>query len=94
MDHDDADDLVSSAFLIAWQRFSTSGEMPEDTRPWLFGIARNREVLALVAFDGLTDVQAATVLGCRRATFRMRLNRARRRLRDALEPAAGLPSPV
>ncbi|MBL7253024.1 RNA polymerase sigma factor [Paractinoplanes lichenicola] len=139
---DDADDVVSATFLVAWQR---SAELPEDARPWLFGIARNilanqarsrlrrrvvdvrmvtdlsraeadrapgvdarldlvrawwalsaadREVLALVAFDRLTDVQAAAVLGCRRATFRMRLNRARRRLRDALEPATDLPPAV
>jgi RNA polymerase sigma factor (sigma-70 family) len=136
---DDADDVVSAAFLVAWRRL---GELPGDARPWLFGIARNilanqarsrlrrgavdvrmvadlstveadrspgvearidlvrawwqlsaadREVLALVAFDGLTDVQAAAVLGCRRATFRMRLNRARNRLRAALAPEA---SPV
>ncbi|MEV0725352.1 sigma-70 family RNA polymerase sigma factor [Micromonospora purpureochromogenes] len=47
----------------------------------------DREVLALVAFDGLTAEQAATVLGCRRSTFAMRLGRARQRLRAALEPA-------
>ncbi|MCO8274906.1 sigma-70 family RNA polymerase sigma factor [Actinoplanes sp. TRM 88003] len=139
---DDADGVVSAAFLVAWRRF---GDRPDDARPWLFGIARNilanqarsrlrrgavdvrmvgdhstteadrapgvdaridlvrawwalsaadREVLALVAFDGLTDVQAAAVLGCHRATFRMRLNRARRRLRAGLEPATDLSSPV
>lgn len=48
----------------------------------------DREVLALVAFDGLTADQAATVLGCRRSTFAMRLGRARERLRAALEPTA------
>ncbi|MBU2667849.1 sigma-70 family RNA polymerase sigma factor [Actinoplanes bogorensis] len=44
----------------------------------------DREVLALIAFDGLTTEQAATILGCRRTTFAMRLTRARQRLRDAL----------
>ena len=44
----------------------------------------DREVLALIAFDGLTTEQAATILGCRRTTFAMRLNRARQRLRAAL----------
>ncbi len=44
----------------------------------------DREVLALVAFDGLTAEQAATVLGCRRSTFAMRLGRARQRLQAAL----------
>ncbi|WP_073838613.1 RNA polymerase sigma factor [Micromonospora sp. CB01531] len=55
-------------------------------RAWRALSAADREVLALVAFDGLTAEQAATVLGCRRSTFAMRLGRARRRLRSALEP--------
>ncbi|GAB7044024.1 MULTISPECIES: RNA polymerase sigma factor [Catenuloplanes] len=56
-------------------------------RAWRALSPADREVLALVAFDGLTAEQAATVLGCRRGTFTMRLSRARRRLSDALEPA-------
>ncbi|WP_422770827.1 RNA polymerase sigma factor [Plantactinospora sp. WMMC1484] len=131
----EAEDIVSTVFLTAWRRFD---ELPDDTRPWLFAVARrtmtnqargwlrrraldvrlrssearelsddstgtavridlerawaalstaDREVLALVAFDGLTAEQAATVLGCRRSTFAMRLGRARQRLRTALEPA-------
>jgi RNA polymerase sigma factor (sigma-70 family) len=47
----------------------------------------DREVLALIAFDGLTAEQAATVLGCRRSTFAMRLGRARQRLQAALTTA-------
>lgn len=47
----------------------------------------DREVLALIAFDGLTAEQAATVLGCRRSTFAMRLGRARQRLQAALDPS-------
>ncbi|MGI3786788.1 MAG: RNA polymerase sigma factor [Janthinobacterium lividum] len=134
---DDAEDVVSTTFLAAWRRV---GDMPEDARPWLFGIARNlirnsrrgadrrhdldvvaaaaapaeatsdptaavgrhldlvrawsrigprdRETLALVAFDDLTAEQAATVLGCRRSTFTMRLTRARRRLQSALDDDA------
>lgn len=56
-------------------------------RAWRSLTAADREVLALVAFDGLTAEQAATVLNCRRSTFAMRLTRARRRLQAALEPA-------
>ena len=53
----------------------------------------DQEVLALVAWDGLTDVQAATVLGCSASAFRMRLSRARVRLRGLLHPrAAGAPA--
>ncbi|MGI5239394.1 RNA polymerase sigma factor [Dactylosporangium sp. CA-139066] len=56
-------------------------------RAWRAMTAADREVLALIAFDGLTAEQAATVLGCRRSTFAMRLSRARARLQAALEPA-------
>ncbi|WP_407320074.1 sigma-70 family RNA polymerase sigma factor [Isoptericola halotolerans] len=40
----------------------------------------DREVIALVAWDGLTSVEAAQVLGCRATTFSVRLARARKRL--------------
>ncbi|GIJ48437.1 hypothetical protein Val02_53230 [Virgisporangium aliadipatigenens] len=55
-------------------------------RAWRTLSAADREVLALIAFDGLSAEQAATVLGCRRTAFAMRLSRARARLRAALEP--------
>lgn len=45
---------------------------------------RDREVLLLVAWEGLSTEQAATVLGCSRRTFSMRLHRARKRLSAAL----------
>ncbi|MFI9527393.1 RNA polymerase sigma factor [Micromonospora rosaria] len=45
----------------------------------------DREVLRLVAWECLSAAEAAVVLGCSRATFAMRLMRARRRLRSQLE---------
>src|SRR5436305_9189795 len=33
-----ADDIVSETFLVAWRRFD---DVPDDARPWLFGVARN-----------------------------------------------------
>ena len=42
--------------------------------------AGDREVLALVNWDGLSASEAATVLDCTTATFYLRLHRARRRL--------------
>src|SRR3954453_19636923 len=33
-----ADDIVSETFLVAWRRID---EVPDDERPWLFGVARN-----------------------------------------------------
>ncbi len=44
----------------------------------------DRELLLLVAWDGLLPVQAAEVLGVKPTTARVRLMRARRRLSHAL----------
>lgn len=49
------------------------------------------EALRLVAWDGLTNAQAARVLGCTTAGFAVRLHRARRRFEAAM---AVEPSPV
>lgn len=48
----------------------------------------DQEVLRLHAFEGLTREQGAVVLGCRPATYGVRLHRATRRLRAALERPA------
>lgn len=63
-------------------------------RAWRTLSAADREVLALIAFDGLTAEQAATVLNCRRSAFTMRLARARQRLQAALEPAESVAGSV
>jgi RNA polymerase sigma-70 factor (ECF subfamily) len=47
----------------------------------------DREVLALVSWDGLSAQEAATVLDCKPATFYLRLHRARRRLLKELAAA-------
>lgn len=55
--------------------------------------ASDREALLLAAWDGLSPAQAAEVLGCTEAAFKMRLSRARRRLERAADgPAATLPA--
>jgi RNA polymerase sigma factor (sigma-70 family) len=54
--------------------------------------ADQREVLLLVAWDGLTAAEGARVVGCTRAAFEVRLHRARSRLRNALD--ADEPQPV
>jgi RNA polymerase sigma-70 factor, ECF subfamily len=51
----------------------------------------DRELLTLIAWDGLTHEQAAEALGCSRGTFAVRLHRARRRLRTALDREATEP---
>jgi RNA polymerase sigma-70 factor (ECF subfamily) len=62
---------------------------------------RDREALLLVAWEGLTPHEAAAVVGMTPTGFSVRLHRARRRLRRALEseefPAASAvagPAPV
>jgi RNA polymerase sigma-70 factor (ECF subfamily) len=47
--------------------------------------ASDREVLALVSWDGLAPREAAVVLDCSAANFSLRLHRARRRLLKELE---------
>lgn len=56
----------------------------------------DREILVLVAWDGLDPARAARALGCSRGTFAVRLHRARRRLAAALRAAEPLayPSPL
>lgn len=54
---------------------------------------RDREVLRLVAWDGLTPAEAAYVLDVTRLAFAVRLHRARRRLERALEPESPSPAP-
>jgi RNA polymerase sigma-70 factor, ECF subfamily len=50
-----------------------------------------QEVLRLIAWDGLSTREAASVLGCSAAAFRVRLYRARRRLAKHLAAAGHSP---
>ncbi|WP_154792057.1 RNA polymerase sigma factor [Occultella kanbiaonis] len=64
-------------------------------RAWAKLSAGEQEVLALVAWDGLTTNEAAAVLGCQVGTFRMRLMRTRRHLLhilDRLPPVEARPT--
>ena len=53
----------------------------------------DRELLLLVAWQDLTVKEAARVVGCGQAAFRVRLHRARRRLTQALEEPQRMSSP-
>lgn len=46
---------------------------------------RSREALMLVAWEGLDGTRAARAAGCSKATFAVRLHRARSHLADALD---------
>lgn len=49
---------------------------------------RDREALLLVAWDGMSQADAARVAGCSAAAFRVRLHRARTRLHELTETLA------
>jgi RNA polymerase sigma-70 factor (ECF subfamily) len=51
---------------------------------------RDREVLLLAEWEGLSPTEIAEVLDCRPVTARGRLHRARRRFRAAYEEAGGV----
>ena len=133
---EDAADVVSETFLVAWRRLP---HVPADAPlPWLYGVARrvlanhwrgeaqrrrrttslrhdlrdeiaavgsdpaeasaiaeafghlsddDREVLGLVAWEGLDHSAVAAVLGCSVGAARVRLHRARKRFSRALRSA-------
>jgi RNA polymerase sigma-70 factor (ECF subfamily) len=54
----------------------------------------DRELLTLVAWHGLTAAEAARVIGCSKATYFVRLHRARRRLERAVAASSSLPEPT
>jgi RNA polymerase sigma factor (sigma-70 family) len=61
-----------------------TGELAEISAAFRGLPERDRELLALVAWEGLDPGQIAIVLGCSRNAARIRLHRARRRLADEL----------
>jgi RNA polymerase sigma-70 factor, ECF subfamily len=85
-----ADALAERAILLA-ECGGTSGESPIADTPIGIALAslreRDREALILTAWDELAPAQAARVLGCSAAAFRVRLHRAKKRLAQALEEA-------
>jgi RNA polymerase sigma-70 factor (ECF subfamily) len=52
---------------------------------------REREVLALVAWERVSSAEGAEVLGCSRTAFELQLFRARRKLQKELTAAGHLP---
>ncbi|MGE5282177.1 MAG: RNA polymerase sigma factor [Chloroflexota bacterium] len=50
-----------------------------------------REVLCLIAWDGLSPREAAAVLGCSYGAFRVRFHRAKRKLKKHLAASGHLP---
>jgi hypothetical protein len=70
------------------------GELDSELRRALLALSPlDREALLLVAWEDLTPSQAAHTLGINPAAFRVRLLRARRRLRAGLEDDKPAPCP-
>jgi RNA polymerase sigma-70 factor (ECF subfamily) len=62
-----------------------AGEAPNElARAFATLSESDRELLSLVAWEGLTREELAVALGTSRAVVRLRLHRARKRLREAL----------
>jgi RNA polymerase sigma-70 factor (ECF subfamily) len=140
---EDAADCLAETYLVAWEK---RRRMPkgDETRPWLFGVARNvmrrgrerhhrasgaaralagelvtvgalapppalgdsdpiaqalgelaeidREIMTMIAWDGLSPREVAAALGISGNVVRVRAHRARARLRSLLaaDPARSL----
>ncbi len=85
LDHDDAARLDARLDAAAQARalYAAMDRLPE----------AERAVLELVALDELTVAEAASAAGVRPVTARVRLHRARRKLRAELEQAAAPAAP-
>lgn len=83
--------LVDPAQHAAVAEHPMSPEHPESA-VWLVDLLtallslseKDQEILRLIAWEGLSTAEAAVVLGCGQAAARIRLHRARRRLRAAM----------
>ncbi|MEW9553529.1 RNA polymerase sigma factor [Nonomuraea sp. NPDC050783] len=87
-----------AAELRSWTEAGPAGDPAGDTADQVaerLGVLRalaalgedDREALLLVAWQGLSPKEAARVVGCSSAAFRVRLHRARKRLKEAMDPA-------
>jgi RNA polymerase sigma-70 factor, ECF subfamily len=85
--------------LALAQRMAQERAAEPEHRPILEALERlsdsDRELLLLLAWDGLSTTEAAATLGCSRPAVKVRLHRARHRLRaelERLEPTTAAPA--
>lgn len=89
--------LEISARLAIETTDSIDDDQIDVVQAWRRLKVRDREVLALHLWEGLSDGDAGKVLGCTRAAFSMRLSRAKQRLGRLLRSSADsltAPTPV
>lgn len=96
---------LTARLLGRWREIDARPPEPVHRSPWelqggpvvtaLAGLKeKDREALMLIAWEGLRPSEAAAVLGESPGTFRVRLHRARSRLRLALEDPRETDPPV
>jgi RNA polymerase sigma-70 factor (ECF subfamily) len=71
---------ITNELAVAARAGGDSAGDPSLSRAWELLSDRDREVLALVAWEELSVAEAAAALGCSPPVFSVRLHRARRRL--------------
>lgn len=88
--------LAAEGHVLEWQVPAETADVAEQVAELLAVRAAlatlsdaDRELLTLVAWQGLRPPQAAQVVGCSTPAVRVRLHRARRRLVRAMSRAAG-----
>ena len=83
------DDKLTSEFVGSVQPESRT-DLSEIDQQLVAAIARlpeaEREAFMLFAWDGLDPTRASRAAGCSAATFRMRLHRARQKLKQQIRP--------
>jgi RNA polymerase sigma-70 factor (ECF subfamily) len=84
--------LASSRTDLGRDPAESLAERSEITRAFTELSDSQREVLRLIAWDGLSASEAAAVLGCTPAAFRVRLHRARSELAKHLGEAGHEPN--
>jgi RNA polymerase sigma-70 factor (ECF subfamily) len=78
--------LVANLYESAYDTVGAFDDAGPVARAFASLSESDRELLSLVAWEGLTREELAIALGTSRAVVRVRLHRARKRLRDALPP--------
>jgi RNA polymerase sigma factor (sigma-70 family) len=79
-----AERLVANFDAAAFEAIAPRGDASALARAFEALSDADRELLSLVAWEGLSRNELATALGTTRAVVRLRLHRARGRLREAL----------
>jgi RNA polymerase sigma factor (sigma-70 family) len=88
------DRLMESFDATAFETVRQAEPADEVARAFAALSDSDQELLSLVAWEGLTRDELAVVLGTSRAVVRLRLHRARRRLREALDQGGATPTRV